>query len=193
MSNATVSYAQDFLISKTIQTTVNGVEVEGYSEASFHNIKTTITKPFMNISESWHIPYFAQGHLSYHGELGDLRAQESLVDCYWAADYVHRKEEMLKRKYQEFRERKAEVSEGRTTDGEFKLKRYTMKHQLKSGDVSNRAYQRKIGLMRQEVEALNKGLWKLEDKFFEAYFPMSVFGSMRASVTEILEGKKSLE
>ena len=30
--------AQDFLISKSIQTTVNGVEVEGYSEASFHII-----------------------------------------------------------------------------------------------------------------------------------------------------------
>ena len=69
---------------------------------------------------------------------------------------------------------------------------FNMRNQLNSGDMSNRVYQQSIGLMRQEVEALNKRLWRLEDKFFEAFFPMSVFGSMRESVIQILEGKKSL-
>jgi len=149
MSNATVGYAQDFLISNSIETTVNGVEVEGYSEASFHNIKTTITKPFKNLHECWHIPYFAQGHMSYHGKLGGCRGQESLKELYWLADYVHRKGGLLKRGYQEFEERRKEVSD-------------------------------------------EKSIWKLEDKFFEKHFPMLVFGSMRESVIQILEGKKFL-
>lgn len=192
MSEISAGYAQDFLISKAIQTIVNGIEVYGNYEAGFHNIETTITKPFKNIRESWHVPYFAQGRVCYHGKPGGRRVQESLKAIYWVADYVQRKTDMLKGKYQELEARKAEVSEGRITEREFKLKRYTMKNQLKSGDISNRLYQRRLGSMHQEVEALNKRLGKLEGKFFEAYFPMSVYGSLRESVIAILDGKKSL-
>ena len=192
MSAISAGYAQDFLISKTIRTTINGVEVEGLGSCSFYNFKTTITKPFKNISQSWHIPYFAQGRISYHGKHGDWRAQDSLKDLYRVAEYLLRKEEMLKKKYEELEKRKSEISEGRMIESEFKLKRRNMRQRLKCGDISGPAYQQRLGSMRREVEALQKRIWKLEDSFFEAYFPMSIFGSMRESVIDILDGKGPL-
>ena len=190
MSTISAGYAQDFPISKTIQTTISGVEVEGLISCSLYNIETTIIQPFKNISQSWHIPYFARGHITYHDKHGDWRAQESLKDIYRVAEYLLRKEEMLKRKYKELEERKSEISEGRISESEFKLKRRSMRQQLKCGDISGPVYQRRLGSMRREAEALQKRIWKLEDSFFEAYFPMSVFGSMRESVIDILDAKK---
>jgi hypothetical protein len=192
MSATPAGYAQDFLDFKIIQTTINGVEVDGHFEASFYNIKTIISKPFKNICDHCHIPYFAQGHFTYHSEHGELRAQYSLKNIYRVGEYLLRKEEILERKYQEFEQRKSEISEGRIGEDEFKLKRRVLRKRLKSGDISNRAYQRRIRSMRREVEAFEKRIWKLEDSFFEAYFPMPVFGSMRESVLDILDGKKSL-
>ena len=192
MSAISAGHAKDILISKTVQTTINGVDVEGLVSCSFYNIKTTITKPFKNISQSWHIPYFAQGRMSYHGKYGDLRAQDSLKDIYGVAEYLLRKEEMLKKKYKELEKRKSEISEGRMSESEFKLKRHSMRQQLKCGDISGPVYQQRLGSMRREAEALEVRIWKLEDTFFEAYFPMSVSGSTRESVIDILDGEKSL-
>lgn len=192
MSTISAGYAQDFPISKTIQTTINGVEVEGSIRCSLYNIKTTITKPFKNISQSWHIPYFARGQFTFHGERGDWRAQESLKDIYRVAEYLLRKEAMLKKKYKELEERKSDISKGRINESEFRLKRRSMRQQLKCGDISGPVYQRRLGSMRRETEALQKKIWKLEDSFFESYFPMSVFGSMRESVIDIFDAKKSL-
>ena len=103
MSATSAANSKDFQIPKVIQTNVNGVEVEGHSEASLYNLKTTITKPFKHISQSWHIPYFVQGHMNYHGKLGECRAQSSLIDIYWVSEYAHRKQEMLTKKYKEFK------------------------------------------------------------------------------------------
>lgn len=192
MSAISVGHAQNFRTSMTIQSTINCVEVEGLVSCSLYNIKTTITKPFKNISQSWHIPYFAQGRMSYHGKHGDGRAQDSLKDIYGVAEYLLRKEEMLKKKYKELEKRTSEISEGRMSESVYKLKRHGMRQQLKCGDISGPVYQQRLGSMRLEVEALETRIWKLEDCFFEAYFPMSVFGSMRASVIDIFDGKKSL-
>ena len=193
MSATSKGYAQDFLISKTTQAMIKGVEAEGLVNCSLYNIITTIIKPFKNISQSWHIPYFAQGRMSYHGVHGDLRAQDSLKDIYLVAEYLQRKEEMLKKKYKEFEARKSEISEGRMSESEFKLKRRSMRQQLKCGDISDSVYQQRISAMRLEADALQKRIWKMEDSFFEAYFPMSVFGSMRESVIDILNAKNPLE
>ena len=192
MSAISADFAKDFLVSKTTQITINNVEVDGLVNCSLYNIETTITKPFKNISQSWHIPYFAKGRMSYHGKHGDWRAQDSLKDIYGVAEYLLRKEEMLKKKYKELEKRKSEISEGRMTDSEFKSKRCSMRQQLKCGDIPGPVYQQRLGSMRHEAEALEMRVCKLEDKFFEAYFPMSVFGSMRESVIDILDGKKSL-
>ena len=192
MSAISAGHTKDILISKTIQTTINGVEVEGLVSCSLYNIKTTITKPFKNISQSWHIPYFAQGRMSYHGKHGDWRAQDSLKDIYDVAEYFLRKEEMLKKKYKELEKRKSELSKGRISESEFKLKRRGMRQQMKCADISGPVYQQRLASMRREAEALEKRIWKLEDNFFEAYFPMSVFGSMRESLIDILDARKSL-
>ena len=165
MSTISAGYAQDFPISKTIQITINGVEVEGLISCSLYNIKTTITKPFKNISQSWHIPYFSQGHMSYHGKHGDWRAQDSLKDIYGVAEYLLRKEAMLKKKYKGLEKRKSKVSEGRMSESVFKLKRRSMRQQLKCGDISGPVYQQRLGSMRRESEALQKRVWKLEDSF----------------------------
>ena len=191
MSAISADFAKDFLVSKTTQITINDVEVDGLVSCSLYNIKTTITKPFKNISQSWHIPYFAQGRLSYHGKYGDLRAQDSLKDIYGVAEYLLRKEEMLKKKYKELEKRKSEISEGRMSESVFKLKRRSIRQQLKCGDISGPVYQQRLGSMRREAEALEARIWKLENNFFEAYFPMSVSGSMRESVIDILDGEKS--
>ena len=192
MSAISAGFAQNFLVSKTTQITINDVEVDGLVSCSSYNIKTTITKPFKNISQSWHIPYFAQGRMSYHGTYGDWRAQDSLKDIYQVAEYLLRKEEMLKKAYEEFEERKSEISAGRLSESELKLKQRDMRQQLKCSDISGPVYQQRLGSMRREAETLRNRIWKLEDRFFEAYFPMSVFGSMRESVIDIFDTKKSL-
>lgn len=192
MSTISAGHAQGFLVFRAIQTTVNGIQVHGHSEASFHTVTTTIDKLFKHISQSWHISYFAQGHINYHSQRGELRAQESLKHIYWVAEYVRRKEDMLKMSFQELEQRKSEISEGRMSESEFKLKRQAMRTQLRNGDITNRTYQRKIEAMRPEVEALEKQVWKEEDKFFEAYFPMSLSMSVRESVVWVLDSKKSV-
>ena len=192
MSAISAGFTQDFLISKTIQITINDVEVEGLAECSFYNITTAITKPFKNISQSWHIPYFAQGHMSFHGSHGDWRAQDSLKNIYQVAEYLLRKDLMLKKAYTELEEKKLAISAGRLTESALKLQRRGMRQQLRRGDISGPVYQRQLGAMRREVDALESRIWKLEDSFFEAYFPMSVFGSLRESVLDILAAKKPL-
>ncbi len=87
--------------------------------------------------------------MSYHGKHGECRGQDSLKEIYWVAEYLLRKEEMIQRKYQEFKERKSEISE-------------------------------------------EEAIWKLERGFFEAHFPELVHVSMRESVIDILDGRKSL-
>lgn len=192
MSAISAGYAQGFLISKIIKTSVDGVDIEGHMDGSSFDVKITITKPFKNMTQSWYTQYLARGHRSYDGKYGEWLAQETIKDMYWLGGYLLRKEDMLKKKFSELEKRKAEISEGKINESEFKMKRYTMRNQLKSGDISNRLYQQRIGLMRKEAETLDRRIWNLEDQFFEAYFVKDLSGGLRYAALEFLKGRKSL-
>lgn len=192
MSTISAGHAQDFLVSRAIQTTVNGVEVEGHSEAYFHNIKTTITQPFRDIYDCWHIPYFAQGHNSYHGEHGESMAQYSLINIYRVAEYVNRKEDMLKIKLDENRQQIERASVGRLTMDEFRSKRLELRRKLRARQMTNIEYQRRIGRMRTEAESLHHRIWHIEKQFWDGCFQTIINIGLRDSIVEILDGEKSL-
>ncbi len=192
MSAISAGYAQGFLISKIINTSVDGVDIEGRMDGSSFDVKITITKPFKNMTQSWYTQYAGRGHRTYDGRYGVWLAQVTLKDMYWLGEYLQRKSAMLKRKFSELEKRKATISEGKINESEFKMKRYTMRNQLKSGDISNRVYQHRIGLMKKEYEALDMRIWNLEDQFFEAYFVKDLSAGIRYAALEVLKGRKSI-
>lgn len=192
MSAISADSTQDFLISRIIKTSANGVEVEGHSKASLYNIKTTITKPFTNISQSWHIPYFAQGHINFHGDYGELRAKQILEDLYLIAKYINRKRNMLKAKLDENRQQIERASVGRLTMDKFRSKRTELRKKHRAGQISSIEYQRIIGRMRTEAESLQRRIWSIEEQFWDGYFQTVISMGLRDSIVAILDGKKAL-
>jgi len=192
MSVISTRHSRNGILSRTIQTTVNHVEVEGHCAASLHNIKTTITKPFKHISQSWHIPYFAQGQMSYHGQYGELRAKQILEDLYYIAKFVDLKRDMLKAKLDENRQQIERASVGRLTMDEFRKKRLELREKLRVGQIGSTEYQRRVGHVRTGAESLQRRIWGIEEQFWEGCFQTIIGMSLRDSIVEILDEGESL-
>lgn len=133
--------------------------------------------------------YLARGHYSFDGHYGDSRAEEMLAYLYRVGDYVSRKSEMLKKEFDEHLQQVEKVSKHRFTKNEFGRRRSVLKKMLRRGDVSNIQYQRWIGTMRKDVEQLESRIWRLEDQFWAAYFPMEISIFTREPIIDILNGK----
>jgi hypothetical protein len=192
MSVISAGPAQGFVISQIIIINVNGTNVEGHLFGCSYDINVEITQPFKNLVTGSHIMYLARGHCSFDGEYGELRARQMLTYLFRVGDYVSRKHEMLKVKLAEHRQQVTKVSEGRFTESEFKRRRLVLRRMLRRGDITNIQYQRWIGMMRKDVESLERRIWQLEDQFWDAYFPMLIGSRTDDTVLDILDGKRRL-
>lgn len=90
MSAISAGPGRGFLISKTISTIVDGVQIEGTVIGSSFDITITITKPFKNLSQGFYIMYAIRGVHSFDGEYGDWRAQDTLLHLYELGQYCQK-------------------------------------------------------------------------------------------------------
>ena len=185
--------AQGFLISKVISTQCDGIDVEGHVYGNSYDITVEIIKPYRNLTAGLHIMMQLRGHQSFDGNYGELRATALLHRLYNLGEYLSRKLPMLKTKLEEHRQQVINVSEGRFTQDEFRRRRRVLRKMLRRGDVTNIQYQRWIAQMREDVDGCERRIWKLEDQFFKAYFPMEVPSSIRQSVIDMLDGRNLLK
>jgi hypothetical protein len=61
-----------------------------------------------------------------------------------------------------------------------------LRRQLREGVLDNKSYQQRLVQARRKVEARQREIWHLEEKFFKANFPMIVPVGTREEVLAIL-------
>lgn len=191
MSVTSIRHSRDCVLSKPIRIDNNDIIV-GYLTGNSYSIHVELREPFRNLSSDCYIPSIARGHYSYEGPYGELRGKQILEDLYYIAKYVDVKRDMLKAKLNENRQQIERASVGRLTMDDFRSKRTELRKKLRVGQIGSTEYQRRVGHIRTEAESLQRRIWAIEEQFWEGYFQTIINMSLRDSIVEILDGKKSL-
>ena len=176
---------------KPIKILIGNIDVEGKTtHRSNRDMGIKIIRPFQNISTGLHIPYFSDK--SFNGDYGDERAKDLLKKLYIIGDYLDTNIDNLKEKLKPVKNIIAQLSLEMINGDEFYRKRIELRKRLRSGEIDNKEYQKKLTPYRKEKEQLELEISQHVDAFFEENFPMTVsFGSQK-QILEIIEGKKKL-
>jgi hypothetical protein len=153
MSVLSAGPAQGNTISKVINTTIDGTNIEGQVTGSSFDITVIITKPYVSLSQGSHIMIQVRGLRSFDGEYGEFRALETLENLYRVGCHLQQHEDALRANVRPFQRRISDL-------------KGTEKFELKA--------------------------WQIKEEFFDAYLPDYVSLSLRESVWEMLDGRKSL-
>jgi hypothetical protein len=171
-----------------IQTTIDGQKVEGeitYRSASDINVK--ITNPYQDVSRGLHIPYFARPYKSFDTELGDKIAKDMLKEIYHLCTFIFEKMDSLLDEYLKFKKRIKFLEAKRVSEYVFKSKRLQLRKKLRSSEIDNLEYQKRLAPIRKEYKKFERKKNLIWNGFFEEYFPMIVPVTTRKDILRIFE------
>ena len=171
-----------------IKIIIDGQEVEGeIVQRSASDINVQITEPYKDVSRGLHIPYFARPCNSFDTELGDKTAKDLLKSIYHLCKYISENLDSICSQFLQIKKSIELLEAENITERVFKSKRFQLRKLLKSGQIDNVEYQKRLTPIRKADEKfeLEKNLiWNL---FFEEHFPMIVPAETRNDVLSILE------
>lgn len=193
MSDHCVCHPKSLQFYFPIHVLVGDQAVDGQVSGNSRDLSVEIRKPYQNLSLGLHIPYFAMGVSSYFGPYGYERSKDLLEQLYRIAEYVERKQDILRVQLAQSRSEIATATKGRLTMTSFRKARLKLRKQLKEGVIDNIEFQRRIGRMRREAEGWQTRAWELEEQFWDGHFQTVINMSIRDSIIDILDGRKSLK
>jgi hypothetical protein len=115
-------------ISKTIKTTIDGIDVEGFLTGTSCSITVTISKPFQNLNQCWAIMTQLRGHRSFDGDYGLARGRETLANLYRIGMYLQLHEDALRGRIEPFEQRLAVLQGG--DDEEIELQNGSIREEF---------------------------------------------------------------
>ncbi len=171
-----------------IQTTIDGQKVEGQiTHRSASDISVKIIHPYQDVSRGLHIPYFAKSHKRFDSDFGDKTAKDLLKSIYHLCTFIFENMDSLIDEYLEFKKRIKFLEAKLVSEYVFKSKRLQLRKQLRSGEIDNLEYQKRLTPIRKEYEKFERKKNLIWNGFFEEYFPMIVPVDTKNDVLRILE------
>ena len=165
-------------MSDSIFVDVQGTKVEGrLVHRSRADIVVEIVSPYGGMTDARHIPYFAMGDPAndFRGPLGDARAASLLTGLYLLARFVEENQARLKSRVGEMDGAIAKLDlEQFLPESKFREIRRNLRTQRRDGLLDGKSCQRLLVRARKKVEACQREIWHLEERFFTANFPMVV-------------------
>ena len=171
-----------------IQTTIDGQKVEGQiTHRSASDISVKIIHPYQDVSSGLHIPYFAKSHKRFDSDFGDKTAKDLLKSIYHLCTFIFENMDSLIDEYLEFKKRIKFLEAKLVSEYVFKSKRLQLRKQLRSGEIDNLEYQKRLTPIRKEYEKFERKKNLIWNGFFEEYFPMIVPVTTRDDILRIIE------
>ena len=176
--------------SESVSVNVKGVTVEGeVVHRSHRDIALRIVSPYHGLTTGRHVPALAgirQEH-GYRGLRGDQTVASLLTDLYQLGKFVEENKGVLSSRAAQTDAAIERLDpEQFLTEGAFQEVHRDLRTQLRNGTLDNKTYQQRLVQARRKVEARQREIWHLEEKFFKANFPMIVPVGTREEVLAIL-------
>jgi len=109
-------------ISKTIKTTIEGIDVEGFLTGTSFSITVTICNPFQNLYQCWAIMTQLRGYHSFDGDYGVARGRETLANLYLLGEHLQLHEDTLSGNLEPFKRRIAKLQGGTAEEIELRTR-----------------------------------------------------------------------
>jgi len=170
-----------------IQMTIDRQKIEGeITHRSASDITVLITKPYKDVSRGLHIPYFARCHHSFDTEPVDETAKDLLKSIYYLCKYISDNFDSLIAQYLQIKKTLELLEVENISEKVFKSKRIELRKLLRSKQIDNVQYQKRLIAIRKEYEQLETRKSLIWSEFFEEYFPMIVPVGTRDDVLRVL-------
>jgi hypothetical protein len=166
-------------MSETMVVDVDGVRVEGEVERSRRQIDLRIVSPYQGLRAGLHIAVFIPipPAPDFTEAPGEAYAAQMLRELYQVGKYIEENKESLRERAKEFDAAIARLDpEKFLTEDNFRAFRRGVRAQLRSGTIDIRSYERQLVQARKKRKAHKEEVWRLENEFFSANFPMGVPG-----------------
>jgi hypothetical protein len=171
-----------------VELTINGQEVEGeITHRSATDIDVEITQPYQGISTGLHIPYAARPFKSFETELGDTIAKDLLKEIYSICTFISTNLDSLTEEYLQVKKRIKYLEAKSVSEWVFKSKRFQLRKLLRSGQIDNIEYQKRLTPLTKEYRKLRLKIYPIWSRFIEENFPMVVTAGIRNDVLRFLE------
>lgn len=166
--------------------------IEGTGCRTPYSIDMTIIKPYQHLSGGSAIPALARGKMSFEGNFGDVRLQQTLYNLFTLAEFLNDNMQTLKQANYSLKEKITALNTKMITDSEYKANRIKLRKKMRSGEITPKEFQQTLTPYHTESEDLALKIEHLQDEFLEEYFPMTIPRGTRKNVFDILEGRKNL-
>jgi len=171
-----------------IHTKIDGQQVEGeITHRSASDISVKITHPHQDVSRGLHIPYFARPYASFDSDYGDKTAKDLLKSIYRICTFLYKNMDSLVDEYLKFKKRVKFLEAKRVSEYVFKSRRIQLRKKLKSSEIDNLEYQKRLAPIRKEYKKFERKKNLIWNGFFEEHFPMIVPVTTRKDILRIFE------
>jgi hypothetical protein len=171
-----------------VKVTVNGQEVEGeITHRSATDIDVKITRPYQDVSTGLHIPYAARPFKSFETELGEKAAKYLLKELYQICTFISENLDSLIEHYLQVKKRIKYLEAKSVSEWVYKSKRLQLRKLLRSGQIDNIEYQKRLTPFSKEHKKLKYKIYAIWSRFIKEHFPMVVTADVRDDVLRVLE------
>lgn len=174
-----------------ITTVIDGQEIQGVIVyRTQRELTVVITFPYSGLSDSRHIPYFAAGHYSFKGIIGDQRAESLLQDLYQLAHRLSNEFPDLRDLWPPFQAKIDEIEDGDDAEEIISFNIRKLRAQLKAEKIDQRNYQRVLTSFK--IRRLNRenAVSKVVDSYFDQHAPYVDSIDSRRQVVQLLQGSR---
>jgi len=177
-------------MSESIAIDVDGIRVEGaILHRSRADIAVRIVSPYQGITTGLHIPGFglANPDNDFRGQHGGRAAAGLLDSLYRLCQHIEENREQLRARVAKMDTSIESLEPDRfMPDNVFREIRGDLRRQLRAGRIDNKVYQQRLVQARKKMQARHGEIWRLEEDFFKANFPMIVPVGTRDEVLAVL-------
>jgi hypothetical protein len=179
-----------------VQIKVNGQTVVGeVTHRSKKDIEVAITRPFIGLSATRHIPAFAPSVVSYLGTHGDDTARELLRSCFELGQFLDRRLPQLRKAWARHLEAAAAmVPPAHYGRDAFLARRKDLRSSLKQAQMTPAQYQTELSQLKKAHLDFDDAKHHAVRTFLGEHFPSRLENDadLAEKVIPILEGRVAL-
>lgn len=154
---------------EVIQMQIEGVIVTGiinYRHAA--DISVSITSPYQNLTTGCHIPYFGRPFYNYKTGYGIERTKDLLTGLYKQGQHIEANYFEIFAAYQRLQQN-IQVIKNQPAYIQCSQQKKALKSKLKSGELNNKEYQKRLSPLKKAKQALDFEIFELESDFLSRH------------------------